>query len=227
MGHDSSFDNETEIALMHEHNPGDSSVQDLTLAAYESGAAEYAAATSEGRSSLISELLDLVPRGSHVLELGTGTGRDASEMEAEGLRVDRTDAAQSFVDRLITGGHSARMLDVRDADFGGPYDAVFANAVLLHVPRADLSSVFSVARQATRAGGILAASFKRGAGEGWSTRKLPQPRHFTYWEEESLGEVLQTAGWSPIDVYDSTQPASAERWITVTARNTDVGDSVS
>ena len=209
---------------MHGHSPVDNTVQDLTLAAYESGAAEYAAATPDGRSSLVSDLLGLVPSGSRVLELGTGTGRDADVMEAAGLRVDRTDAAPSFVNRLIARGRSARVLDVRAPQFGGPYDAVFANAVLLHVPRADLASVLRVARRATRAGGILAASFKHGAGDGWSTQKLPQPRHFTYWEEEALRGVLQTASWSPIDVYDSTQPASVERWITVTAQNMHVGD---
>jgi len=112
-----------------------------------------------------------------------------------------------------------RVLNAYAGDFGGPYDAVFANAVLLHVPRSRLTGVLGVARKATRSGGVLVASFKKGEGEGWSDLKLDARRHFTYWLEGSLREVLIAAGWTPIRVADTTQPTSAERWITVTARN--------
>lgn len=59
---------------MREHGRDDDNPQDATLAAYEAGAAEYAGATPEGRSSLASDLLNLVRSGSRVLELGVLTG---------------------------------------------------------------------------------------------------------------------------------------------------------
>ena len=43
---------------------------------------------------------------------------------------------------------------------------------------------------------MLAATFKEGDGESWSTAKLEAPRWFTYWRAPALREVLEAAGWS-------------------------------
>ncbi|MFK4808207.1 class I SAM-dependent methyltransferase [Microbacterium sp. ZW CA_36] len=204
-------------------NPQDATLtanpQDATLTAYERGARQYAERTAQDPSPLVDDLLALVPRGSHVLELGSATGRDAAALESAGVIVDRTDGATAFIDTLRAAGHSARVLDVRADDFGGPYDAVFANAVLLHVPRADLPRVLATARRACRPGGVLVASFKKGTGAAWSEAKLDDPRHFTYWDQEGLREALRTAGWRPERVFESTRAESVERWITAIARS--------
>lgn len=190
-----------------------------TLAAYERHAAQYVERTSIARSSLVDDLIALTSGGSSVLELGSGPGRDAAALEAAGLVVHRTDGAVSFVERFHLGGLEARILNVHADDFGGPYDAVFANAVLLHVSRLLLPRVLEVALHATHVGGVLAASFKKGTGEDWSAKKLDAPRHFTFWQEEDLRRVVLAAGWTPLQIAESTQPTSTERWITLTARH--------
>lgn len=199
-----------------------------TLLAYERGADRYAERTDDHRAGLVDDLLALVPAGSLVLELGSGPGRDADALEAAGLRVDRTDGAAAFVDRLRAAGHDARLLDVRDDDgprdadgrptpWGGPYDAVFADAVLLHVARDATGPVLERARRAVRPGGVLAATVKRGDGDGWSDRKLDDPRWFTYWTEDALATVVTAAGWRGVTVRETTRPGADERWLTVTA----------
>ena len=96
---------------------------------------------------------------------------------------------------VVLGGLEARILNVHADDIGGPYNAVFANAVLLHVSRLQLRRVLEVALHSTRVGGVLTASFKKGTGEGWSAKKLNAPRHFTYWQEEDLRRVVLATGW--------------------------------
>lgn len=194
---------------------------DLTLAAYRAHALRYAQRTPETPSPLVDDLVGLVPAGSSVLELGCGTGRDADALEAAGLTVDRTDAAAPFVALQHAAGHPARVLDARDADYGGPYDAVFASAVLLHVPRARLRGVLRRARGATRAGGVIAASFKEGDGEYWSDRKLDAPRHFVLWRADDLTEAFTAAGWSEVSTHREPAGDDGEDWIAVTARNRD------
>jgi len=59
----------------------------------------------------VARLLDAVitrlrPR-SHVLEVGTGPGREAAYLEERGMQVDRTDATAAFVERLRVHGHEA------------------------------------------------------------------------------------------------------------------------
>jgi len=189
-----------------------------TLAAYEHGAEQYAARTDDHRAGLVDDLVGVLPSGSHVLELGSGPGRDALALEAAGFVVDRTDGARSFVDALRAVGHEARLLDVRSDDLGGPYDAVFANAVLLHVARPLLPDVLERALAAVRPGGVLAATVKRGEGDGWSNRKLDRARHFTYWTESDLEAVVGRAGWTDVVVRETTRAGADERWLTVTAR---------
>ncbi|OIH99481.1 MULTISPECIES: bifunctional GNAT family N-acetyltransferase/class I SAM-dependent methyltransferase [unclassified Curtobacterium] len=189
-----------------------------TLDAYERAADRYAERTDDHRAGLVDDLLALVPVGARVLELGSGPGRDALALEAAGLVVDRTDGARSFVEALRSGGRDARLLDVRSDAFGGPYDAVFANAVLLHVARTELGAVLVRLRDAVRPGGVLAATLKHGDGDAWSTRKLDHARHFTYWTPEPLAALVARSGWVDVDVRETTRPGADERWLTVTAR---------
>lgn len=189
-----------------------------TLLAYERGADRYADRTDGHRAGLVDDLLALVPAGAHVLELGSGPGRDADALEVAGLLVDRTDGTAAFVDRLRAAGRDARLLDVRHEDWGGPYDAVFANAVLLHLDRDTTGPVLARARRAVRPAGVLAATVKHGDGDGWSTRKLDDARFFTYWTEDALTAAAVAAGWRDVRVRETTRAGAAERWLTLTAR---------
>ena len=200
--------------------------RDETLQAYERHADQYFERTSKTRSPLVDDLIDLTKRGQCVLELGSGPGRDAAALEEAGLIVDRTDGAESFVNMQRAAGHTARVLDFSANDFGGPFHAVFANAALLHVDRERLPGVLAVARRATVEGGVLVASFKKGAGEGWSHQKLDARRHFTYWLEDGLAAALVGSGWTVLSVEETTPSGSAERWVTAIARNVGPGVQV-
>ena len=63
-------------------------------------------------------------------------------MEELGLRVRRTDITPGFVELLREQGHEADLVDPLTDDLADPpraaYDAVWANASLLHVARDDL-----------------------------------------------------------------------------------------
>ena len=193
-------------------------VMDATVAAYDLDHTGWAAQTPTVRSHLVDDLISLIDPGSEVLELGSGRGLDALELERAGLIVHRTDGAVAFVDALRDQGFPARVLDVRASSFGGPFDAIFANAVLLHVPRDRLVAVLATALRATHPGGVFAFTLKKGDGDAWSTAKTSQPRHFTYWSEDDIADALIESGWTIERVYDSTHPSVREQWITAIAR---------
>ena len=150
-----------------------------TLRTYEQAAQLYRERSA--RSALDDGLIDLVtthaPDGAHVLEIGSGPGFDADVLEERGFRVRRTDATAAFVEMQRAQGHEADLLDVRTDDVGGPYDVVFAQAVLLHIDRAELPGVLARLSAAVRPGGLLAVSLKEGDGEEWSSHKV-ELRHF-------------------------------------------------
>jgi 2-polyprenyl-3-methyl-5-hydroxy-6-metoxy-1,4-benzoquinol methylase len=174
---------------------------DETLQTYERTAARYAERTvraDDEPDNLVPLVAAHAAVGAAVLEIGSGPGHDAARLEALGFQVRRSDATRAFVELQRAHGHEIDVLDVRTDDLGGPYDVVFAHAVLLHIDRTELPSVLTRLRDAVRPGGLLAMSLKEGDGEEWSSHKLELPRHFTYWREQPLRSVLEGVGWTPV-----------------------------
>jgi len=190
----------------------------VTLASYETAADRYvAAASSRPRTdqlAFLHRVAERVGSGRQVLELGSGPGVDADVLDSLGLIVDRTDAAESFLTRMASRGVAARRLNALDDGWGGPYDAIFANAVFLHFSRDEFRSVLAKARAALAPGGILAFSVKDGDGEAWTVAKLGRPRHFTYWREPDLRHALENGGWR-IESLDRV--TGTEDWLYVVA----------
>ncbi len=191
---------------------------DVTLGSYDAAAHLYLMhSVPPGPAVLayLDEVARLVGDGT-VLELGSGPGWDAMYLESRGPRVLRTDGAPAFVQMLQAAGHQARLLDVRVDDFGGPYNAVLADAVLLHLTREQFVDVLQRARQAVADGGVLAVTLKEGDGQAWTEAKLDRPRHFT------AGVSRQSAPhcWRPAGQVLSLEHVAGrvEPWLFVLAR---------
>jgi 2-polyprenyl-3-methyl-5-hydroxy-6-metoxy-1,4-benzoquinol methylase len=197
---------------------------DDTVRAYDLDAASYAASSARMPDSVradIEEFVALVGAGARVLEIGSGGGRDALVMEELGLVVRRTDITPAFVTLLREQGHDCDLLDPRVDDLSsaeGPYDAVWANASLLHVARAELPAVLSRLAAVTRDGGLLRISLKEGDGEDWSTHgSITRPRHFTYWQAAALDGVVTAAGWSDVVIRSGVPGTRGETWLELSA----------
>ncbi len=192
----------------------------VTVAAYDAQARAYRGASAPENAIVAAALDDFVGRigaGAHVLEIGSGGGRDARAMEQRGLRVRRTDVTPGFVAALVDDGHQADVLDPLTDELGGPYDAVWANASLLHVARADLPTVLTRLAGATRTDGVLRLSVKQGDGEAWSTHgSIEAPRMFTYWRRPELVDVVAASGWR-VDHVGEADGLRGERWLEVVA----------
>lgn len=191
--------------------------QRRTLAAYQAGAQRYLDGLR--RSPEAEQQLDCFRRrlepGAHVLELGSGPGRDADYLESAGLRVQRSDVTPAFVDRLRALGHSVRQLDLLTGELGGPWDGIWANAVLLHLSEQELYQACSRMFEATRPGAILGFTVKEGDGENFDNVRIGAPRFFHYWRAEPLRELVSRCGWSVLEV---RARAGVEDWLLVLAR---------
>lgn len=205
-------------AVHHLHDVGADPVS-RTVAAYEQDALGYVAATREMPESVQRDVDDFAARvgvAGRVLEIGSGSGRDAVALEAAGLVVVRTDITPAFVALLRAQGYHALVLDPATGDLGGPWDGVWCSAVLHHVPRGRLRTVLRRVREATRPGGVLYVSVKEGDGEAWSRHgSIAAARWFVRWREEPLREVLVDAGWSIDSIRRSS--AGGDDWLDVLA----------
>lgn len=199
-----------------------------TVAAYDA----YADAFADGIRAAVDlaeeqnhAFAAMVGAGARVLEIGSGSGRDADLLEELGLDVRRTDITPAFVELLRSQGQVADVLDplLDDLDDparpGTPYDGVWASASLLHVDRADVPMLLGRLAAATKPGGVLALSLKEGDGEAWSTHGyVAAPRRFVYWREQQLREVLEASGWDVIDLGRSTSGRTGEPWLDARVR---------
>ncbi|MGC4111678.1 MAG: methyltransferase domain-containing protein [Nocardioides sp.] len=198
-----------------------------TIRAYDAHATAYRDVTAElppTIASAIGRYVGLVPPGGRVLEIGSGSGRDAVALERAGLSVRRTDITPAFVRMLREAGHEADQLDPLHDDLLDPaapseqYDGVWADASLLHVDRDDLPVVLSRLAVVTKPGGGLFVSVKEGDGEQWSIHgNVTAPRFFTFWRDEPLRSVLAAAGWRVHEVTRTTG-RDGEPWLEVLAR---------
>jgi SAM-dependent methyltransferase len=192
---------------------------EVTLASYQAAAQRYrdqAPPRAPALRAFLDRLAELAGSGL-VLELGSGPGSDATYLESLGVRVIRTDATPAFVEMMRADGHEARLLDVRHDDLAGPYHAVVAIAVLLHLTRRELREVLTNVSRAVVDGGLLGFTLKEGDGEAWSHAKLNLPRHFTYWREPDIRTGLEASGWSVLSVEHVM--GRHDPWLHVLAQN--------
>lgn len=139
-----------------------------TLSFYDSEADKYASRVRAGDTSAnkrLAAFLRRVPAGGKILELGCGGGQDSEAMIREGFDVTPTDGSDGLArvaaQRL---GRPVRVLRFEDIDEKEIYDAVWAQACLLHVPEQHLGSVLAKIYAALKPGGLFFASYKEGAG---------------------------------------------------------------
>lgn len=178
-----------------------------TVCSYNAVAAGYAAEAAAMPTWVATEIdlfVTALGGSGRVLEIGSGGGRDALELEKRGISVRRTDISEGFVELLRESGFEADLLDPLTEDLadpqhpGTPYDGIWACACLIHVARNDFGTVLGRLAEVTRTGGRLHVSVREGDGGDVSTHgSAAAPRRYTetYWREPALRSRLTDAGW--------------------------------
>lgn len=135
--------------------------------------------------------------GALIADLGAGPGRDSAELRARGFQTVGMDLSMG-------------MLRAGEADFPGPrvqsdlralpfiahrFDAVWANACLLHLRAEEMPGVLEGMARLLRPGGRLHVTIKQGVGDEWETDRYGLPRWFQYWEAGPFDSLLARVGF--------------------------------
>lgn len=185
-----------------------------TIESYEGFAAEYATLVDPtpppATEAALRRMLEPAGPDAFVLEVGSGTGRDADFVESLGATVRRTDATEAFLDLQRARGREVERLDLLTDDLAGPYDAVLALCVLIHIPRIAVDDVLCRIADALRPGGAFLVSMREGAGETGGGY------HTVYWSRDGFAERLQSARLEI--VWDAaTVDSDGDHWLTYLA----------
>lgn len=178
-----------------------------TLSYYDTNAEAFFAETVDVyMSPLYGRFLDRIPAGGPIVDAGCGFGRDAKAFMERRYQVTAFDASLTLAQKasgLLGIKVQCRIFDdVTEVD---TFDAVWACASLLHLPRSELSAAIGKLAHALRADGVLYASFKAGTGERIDTAG----RHFTDMTSASLHSLLDHHAYlGVIDVWQTTDRRS-------------------
>ncbi len=188
-----------------------------TVESYELIAEEYARDTQDGHvlRGGLTQLAETMP-AAHVLEIGSGPGWDADDLEEAGLTVRRTDITKGFIDFQRNRGKDVDRLDAINDDLGGPYDAVVALHVLQHVEPDDLPVVLSKVAGALRPGGRFLVSIPRGQGDGWEVGESGSPYYRALHSKDEFIAALVEAGFEP-EWTDQAVEDEESGWLAVLA----------
>jgi len=171
-------------------------VDEATLQFYRGNAEAYAEREITSRRARLNAFMALLPPGVRILELGCGAGGDTAEMLAQGVRAtDGSPELAEVASRRL--GRPVETLLFHDLDAVEAYDAVWANACLLHVPRDDLANILTLIWRALKPAGHFFASYKTGDAEGRDTLN----RYYNYPSPDWLRTNYTSAGnWSSLEI---------------------------
>jgi SAM-dependent methyltransferase len=168
-----------------------------TLAFYASEAPAYAARPEDDDAIWLDAFAAMAPRRMEgrrrVLELGCGDGRGAQKLIERGFEVTPTDGSPELAEQArLRLGRDVMVMRFDELEEIAAYEGVFANACLLHAPRAALPDIFVRVARALTPGGCFYASFKAGEAEGRDVLG----RFYNYLSEAELAALYDPALWS-------------------------------
>ena len=191
-----------------------------TVKSYETCADDYAETTRNEPSGIRAEMfeafiLSLVPR-AHVLEIGSGPGWDADRLEAKGIRVERTDVTQSFIDLQAKRGKKITRLDVINDEIRAQYDGILCLYVLQHIARPLIDDVLAKFSKALHVGGTVFVGLREGSGDVREVGTSSGVYHITLWPQSEFIDRLARAGL--VTERSHTFTGSDGEWLIVLAR---------
>jgi SAM-dependent methyltransferase len=170
-------------------------------------------------------LIDELPSGARVLDLGCGSGLPTAVQLADaGLQVVGTDESGRMLE-LASGrvpGATFLQRDIRDlGEDLGTFDAVVSFFSLLMLPRTDISRVLVALRERLTERGLLAIGMVYGDMDYLPICFLGASTFATCYPTDQLVRVVSEAGFEVIEVDEvdvQAEPERVERQIFLRAR---------
>jgi SAM-dependent methyltransferase len=190
-----------------------------TLDFYADHADTYVSTGKDTAGQWLGAFARLVPAGGRILDLGCGGGRDAAMLLDLGFDVDAADGSPAMASKAAERlGRAVKVMRFDELSDTNMYDAVWANASLLHVPRAALPDVLARVFRALKPGGYHFASYKAGSAPG----RDGLGRFFNYLCRDSLSQAYPcSAPWHVISLTDHLgggYEGALWPWLAITAQ---------
>lgn len=185
------------------------------MTAYDRIAEAWSAERRDGASRrfrerwLVDRLVDPLPSGAHVLDVGCGCGEPiGGDLARRGFQVTGVDLSPRMIGLARRFLPEATLLvgDMRRVEPGGSFDALVACDSVFHVPRAEHADVFDRFRSWLRPGGRLLVSL--GGSEGEFTASMHGETFFYSGHEPPMAiRLLESCGFE-VEHWEVDDPSS-------------------
>lgn len=176
----------------------------------------------EGTDRFISEL----PEGAHVLDIGAGAGVKAKYLSARGLRVTGMDISKNLLEIARRRAPDAEFVLHSMYDFDtlpGTYDAAFAQASLLHIPKNDALRIVVAMATKIVPGGLVYLAVKE-VQEGKPEEGMlvendygyEYERFFSYFTMDELQGYMEAAGL--VILWQNRKDTGRTAWLQIIGR---------
>jgi SAM-dependent methyltransferase len=164
-------------------------------------------------ASFLAPLVEVLSRGSAVLDVGCGSGRDLLWLKQRGYRVSGLERATGLADLAEEAvGCQIIRADFESYDFSAlEADAILFIGALVHLPPPKLPIVLSNAMRALRPGGWVLVTLKEGQGK----IDGENGRTFYLWRLTELYPIFARLALTPAAHF--SQPSitgTGEQWLT-------------
>ncbi|MDB5176602.1 MAG: SAM-dependent methyltransferase [Candidatus Saccharibacteria bacterium] len=139
--------------------------------------------------------------GKRVLDVGSGSGRDARLLRDYGFEVVCQDGSSEMVAMTNALGFESHLSEFADMDFApNSFDAIWAYTSLIHIPPDDARQAIEKLRTYLRPNGVFAIGVIEGNDEGMvDHRTMPDsPRYFKKYHSDELHQLINQLGFTLI-----------------------------
>ena len=200
--------------------------RDIVESGYDAIADRYAEAINAGRGpetyfrSFLARVLELIPEGGAVLDLGCGAGLVTADLTTR-ARVVGVDISAAQLELARRNAPAARFVraDMVDLAFArGSFDAVVAFWTLIHVPREVHASLFARVHGWLKPGGLFAGTL--GSGDN-PAEHVPNfygaPMYWSHFDGDTNRGFLRDAGFDLVQADEIEDEGETPLWVIATA----------
>lgn len=164
-----------------------------------------------------AKFLNAIPKNSHILDAGCGSGRDTLMFLKKGYKVTSIDASIEMC-KIASQYTKQKIIHKRfqEIEFVNQFDGIWASASLLHVPSKEIELVLCKLRKSLKNEGVLYSSFKYGNYEG-----IRNGRYFNDLTEETAQHLFEMSDYTILDTWiteDVRKDRHEEKWVNILVR---------
>ena len=169
---------------------------------------------TEQRNRYEAVLLDRLPAGARVLDLGCGSGIPTTRRLARRFQVTGVDVSTRQVARARENVPGARFIcaDMGSMGFGpGSFDGVSAFYSIIHLPRDEQGPLLMAIASWLRPGGLLVAAMGTGDHEvDFDQSWMGAPMFWSTFDSATNRKLVEASGFRIISAKEETTSAGSE-----------------